>query len=943
VAIERLPLSLAISPDYPHVEVWSESGISGTRLREKIKESNKPISRQDAFNDVSEILNCDSLDVVPEIKDVSRPGALRLGFKDDTDIVIRVTNYTDLISLCEHQREGIQKSLYGRFHLGDGWDKDRIKKEKANIKYARLVKFDVEGDISSGQLCSFYGYLKIVLASHKSHKNGYCVVSTLPKEDSDPEGNRKITAPLFNGASTQPSLPSTKDNISTVSDSGRKAPELPREPGRQVRNYSGITASGNTRGVFGDVYGNVIMPTENRYNTSFGPHNKGLRGPVSGTNFDNKRDNQHIENVHANEHSTIQAGRFQTQAPIIQEDHSTIPPPEPGRDKKGKGRRIDDSEETEPLSSSTHADPLRRMGWSATYGSMIMHRWDGRTWVPAPDEGALLGGYDTRPNAKEEDASLDYLKNKTELEDAKAKYDSLQDIAEKIPSSAAKSEAERARKHYEKKEEELKKDEAALRTLIGETLRAHDEADSAEHADMLLDSSSARHALNAVLDAFGRSPIDDAEFAGFNPTSNASSLPKVQPERERPRLNALNTLLMRRGDGSSGKNALNTILYAHGISPMHDVEFPDKIPYGQHCEHYLGPSVAELIKVSGEKGLEARPHDPEEIRESGIDNTKGFILLKPMDQQKSHYVAMVRPDPKYKSNHFHVSDSLDQDSARKERYSPIANNALTEYQRQHNVTVDGAITFHQQWSGVEEIATEMEQATIEDDNRSKAPSSSQRSQKIHHHRGERSQRTDSTSGSRGVGKRYTLSQMRDESSRFKEALKFKGVDRYGRTYHKPDEGILRKIGLIDLKPELRNTVSNGDGRRWQRRGPDQAYEEHSQLTDQAPSESTQSSGYGPTRPLTVPTTSYGGYNAAAAPTTNQPSGNNRTGWNVQYTDTHGLTYRQTPRQSASAGSTSGGVQLTETNSSTSGGARLSETNPVSSVDEAEYDSDLYNA
>jgi hypothetical protein len=150
---------------------------------------------------------------------------------------------------------------------------------------------------------------------------------------------------------------------------------------------------------------------------------------------------------------------------------------------------------------------------------------------------------------------------------------------------------------------------------------------------------------------------------------------------------------MRRGDGSSGKCAINTILYAFGILPMRHEEFPDEIAYGQRCEHYPGPSVAELIEVARGKGLEARPHDPEKIRESGIDSTKGFILLKPFNSQLSHYVGMVRSEV---TGRFHVSDSADQDSAMNERYSPIANNALNEYQRAHNVTIDGAITFHQQ-------------------------------------------------------------------------------------------------------------------------------------------------------------------------------------------------------------------------------------------------------
>jgi len=176
---------------------------------------------------------------------------------------IRV-RYFSKVSLLECHREDVQEALY--------------RHSKRERSHACLVTVDVEG-MREDQLYVLYAFFKALLESFESKKHGYCIVSALLKEDEDPERNRVITAPLFNGVSTQPSLASARSTLRSqpsVYGDDNEVEEPSKEergmgdPGIGLRGHvvnvtiGTVTASGYSRVVAGAVMGPATMPTENK-------------------------------------------------------------------------------------------------------------------------------------------------------------------------------------------------------------------------------------------------------------------------------------------------------------------------------------------------------------------------------------------------------------------------------------------------------------------------------------------------------------------------------------------------------------------------------------------------------------------------------------------------------------------------------------------------------
>lgn len=151
-----------------------------------------------------------------------------------------------------------------------------------------------------------------------------------------------------------------------------------------------------------------------------------------------------------------------------------------------------------------------------------------------------------------------------------------------------------------------------------------------------------------------------------------------------------------KGDGLCGLCALNTILYEffgeEGIITKE--ELIEK--FGKEIVH-KGLSVARLMQLAEEKGLEVKPYDAEEFFGKSIteiDDAKAFIILKPRLRTpfRYHYVAMVR------RKGFHLSDSWDQKEgdvypAIREGAPCTATKGLFDYQQRSKVTARGVFTF----------------------------------------------------------------------------------------------------------------------------------------------------------------------------------------------------------------------------------------------------------
>jgi hypothetical protein len=274
-----------VFPNSAKLEVYSEHRISSTHIKyTAVEEANKDENRQKAFNRMSLELDCDSVDVAPKIKlGKSRNGlpTLRIG-----SATITVDNYLNKQSLIEQQREEIRQNLY----------EQELKRGKELPTNAGLVTLDIpveEVPERHRWVILAYVFELLKLQKHDPKKHNYCVLSALLTPN---QKVRILTRRLDGGVSTTTSLASTTPSLRRGPDrnDNNEGPSS-AYPGRDrgSHNYAGITASGNTRGVFGNVYGNVIMPTENRYDTHFARDNKGFQaahigGDVSGTNFNNE-------------------------------------------------------------------------------------------------------------------------------------------------------------------------------------------------------------------------------------------------------------------------------------------------------------------------------------------------------------------------------------------------------------------------------------------------------------------------------------------------------------------------------------------------------------------------------------------------------------------------------------------------------------------------------
>jgi len=243
-------LESTVSPDCVKLEVYSEHRISGTEIRKTaVTEANKRENREYAFNAMSRKLDCDSVDVAPKIepgRDRNGLETLRIG-----SATIEFVNYLKKQSLSDHQREEIRENLY----------QQELQRGKKLPPDAGLVTFDIPvEELPERHRWVIFAYVLelLKLQKHDPKKHNYCIVSALLKPD---QKVRILTRRLDGGVSTTTSLASasTQSRVS-IGNNDNEGPSS-AYPGRDrgSHNYAGITASGNTRGVFGNVYGNVIM------------------------------------------------------------------------------------------------------------------------------------------------------------------------------------------------------------------------------------------------------------------------------------------------------------------------------------------------------------------------------------------------------------------------------------------------------------------------------------------------------------------------------------------------------------------------------------------------------------------------------------------------------------------------------------------------------------
>jgi hypothetical protein len=254
VAITGLSLSDIISPHYRTLEAYTESRdrsrIGNTALRNAVTGANTAKNRNDAYSTIltNNKLECDN--VASDMELERDKGVYWIKFvgesleENPNQARIRFIN-SEPVSFGrrdEHNQKNIQRELYRRFDLGEkGWDEKAVikesKKELVRIQIAKRITFNHEA-WPSNQLHLLYAVLKELFESFNSKQHGDIVVSALPwdssVEDHERERARIITAPLFNGRSTQSSLASSQasttsgENTDSGGDTATEGPSTKR-------------------------------------------------------------------------------------------------------------------------------------------------------------------------------------------------------------------------------------------------------------------------------------------------------------------------------------------------------------------------------------------------------------------------------------------------------------------------------------------------------------------------------------------------------------------------------------------------------------------------------------------------------------------------------------------------------------------------------------------
>lgn len=142
-----------------------------------------------------------------------------------------------------------------------------------------------------------------------------------------------------------------------------------------------------------------------------------------------------------------------------------------------------------------------------------------------------------------------------------------------------------------------------------------------------------------------------------------------------------------KGDGLCGMYVAKAVLYhffgEKKIKEITKEKYREKVPGP-------GSRIGKLVDFMNENGLDTREYYSKRIGGDGIANIEdadAFIIGRPRSSHGFHTIAMIR-----NKGGFHLSDPGHQN--RREIYPGTVNEAVREYERRNNYTVDAVTTFH---------------------------------------------------------------------------------------------------------------------------------------------------------------------------------------------------------------------------------------------------------